>query len=61
MDILCLGVRIIGVELATELVASFLNLCFSGEERRHRRLEKVLAIERQAPQTNRERSNEEPQ
>jgi len=36
MDILCLGARIIRVELATELVASFLNLCFSGEEWRHR-------------------------
>jgi len=40
---------------------AFLKARFTGEERRHRRLEKVLAIERQAPQTNRERSNEEPQ
>ena len=48
MNILCLGARVIGLELAIELVATFLNAQFSGEERHQRRLEKVLAIERQA-------------
>jgi ribose 5-phosphate isomerase B len=46
MNILCLGARIIGPELAVELVKSFLAACFSGEVRHKRRLEKVLALER---------------
>jgi len=36
MDILCLGARIIGVRLATELVMAFLKARFTGEEWRHR-------------------------
>ena len=48
MNILCLGSRVIGIELATELVKVFLNANFSGETRHRRRLEKVLAIEHQA-------------
>lgn len=50
MNLLCLGARVIGVELAIELVTAFLNARFSGEERHRRRLEKVLAIERQSSQ-----------
>ncbi len=50
MNILCLGSRVIGGELAWELVRAFLNATFTGEERHHRRLEKVLAIERKALQ-----------
>ena len=61
MNVLCLGARIIGIELATEVVTSFLKACFTGEERHRRRLGKILNIERQALQGNRERSNEEPQ
>lgn len=49
MNILCLGARVVGPELAGELVESFLKANFSGETRHRRRLEKVLAIERQAP------------
>ena len=49
MNILCLGARVVGVELAMELVTAFLSASFSSEERYHRRLEKVLAIEQQAP------------
>ena len=49
MNILCLGARVISVELAMELVTAFLSASFSSEERYHRRLEKVLAIEQQAP------------
>ncbi len=50
MNVLCLGARIIGIELAAELVTAFLEARFSGEERHLRRLHKTLAIERQALQ-----------
>ncbi len=50
MNILCLGERIIGVELARELVTAFLGARFTGEERHRRRLDKVRAIERRARQ-----------
>ena len=46
MNVLCLGARIIGIELATELVTAFLGASFSSDERFHRRLGKVLEIER---------------
>jgi ribose 5-phosphate isomerase B len=45
MNVLCLGARIIGGELARELARAFLNARFSGEERHKRRLAKVLAAE----------------
>ncbi|MDO8473365.1 MAG: RpiB/LacA/LacB family sugar-phosphate isomerase [Dehalococcoidia bacterium] len=45
MNVLCLGARVIGIELARELIGVFLAATFSGEERRRRRLEKVIAIE----------------
>ncbi len=48
MNVLCLGARVVGVELARELVAAFLHATFGGEQRHRRRLEKVLAIERRA-------------
>ncbi|MBL7166888.1 MAG: RpiB/LacA/LacB family sugar-phosphate isomerase [Dehalococcoidales bacterium] len=48
MNILCLGARVIGIEVATELVTAFLGARFSGEERHRRRLAKVLDIERRA-------------
>jgi len=47
MNVLCLGARVIGVELAREVLAAFVNAKFSGEERFVRRLNKVLAIERE--------------
>ncbi len=50
MNMLCLGARVIGIELAFELVIAFLNAQFSGEERHRCRLEKVLSIEQQALQ-----------
>src|ERR1043166_2059350 len=46
MNVLCLGARIVGVELALELVRSFLSGKFSDEERHRRRLGKVLDIEK---------------
>ncbi len=45
MNVLTLGARIIGSELARELVRAFLGATFSGEDRHQRRLDKVLAIE----------------
>ena len=51
MNVLCLGARVIGAELARELITAFLSARFTGEERHLRRLEKVLALERQALQT----------
>ena len=45
MNVLCLGARIIGPELALELVAAFLKAEFTGEERHLRRLAKVEALE----------------
>jgi len=45
MNVLCLGARVVGLELATELATAFLKARFSGEARHRRRLKKLLAIE----------------
>jgi len=45
MNVLCVGARVIGIEIAREVVVSFLGATFSGDERHVRRLNKVLAIE----------------
>jgi RpiB/LacA/LacB family sugar-phosphate isomerase len=45
MNILVLGSRVIGLELARDLVKEFLDANFSEEERHVRRLQKVLAME----------------
>lgn len=45
MNVLTMGARIIGVELAREIVRNFLQAKFSDEERHHRRFEKIRAIE----------------
>lgn len=50
MNVLCLGARVVGVELVKELVTAFLNARFSAEERHHRRRQKVLTIESRALQ-----------
>ena len=41
-----MGARIIGIEVAHELVRAFVAARFSGEERHQRRLNKVLALEK---------------
>lgn len=46
MNVLCIGERIIGIELAQEIAQNFLEAKFSGVERHQRRLNKVLDIER---------------
>ena len=45
MNVLCLGGRIIGIELMREIIAAFLAARFTGEERHRRRLSKVIALE----------------
>ena len=46
LNILCLGGRIIGSELAYEVLNAFLIAKFSGLDRHQRRKDKVIAIER---------------
>jgi ribose 5-phosphate isomerase B len=46
MNVLCLGGRVIGPELAAEIIEAFLRASFSGEERHVRRLAEVAEIER---------------
>lgn len=46
MNVLCLGARIIGDELAREIVRAFLSAKFDTSERFQRRLNKVLEIEK---------------
>ncbi|MDH3964954.1 MAG: ribose 5-phosphate isomerase B [Deltaproteobacteria bacterium] len=45
INVLCLGARVIGEELAKELVSAFLAASFTGEERHRRRLDKIKAME----------------
>ena len=45
MNVLCIGSRIIGIELIKEIIISFINAKFSAEERHSRRLQKLLDIE----------------
>jgi ribose 5-phosphate isomerase B len=45
VNVLVLGARVIGTELAKELCTNFLNARFTGEERHQRRLAKILSIE----------------
>ena len=45
MNVLCLGSRVIGIELARELIKAFLSARFSREERHVRRLEKIAVLE----------------
>ncbi len=45
MNVLCLGGRVVGAQLAREIVRAFAGAVFSNEERFHRRLRKVIALE----------------
>jgi ribose 5-phosphate isomerase B len=54
VNVICLGGRVIGSEVAAEIVETFLGAQFTGEERHVRRLAKVAEIERtggEAPPT----------
>lgn len=46
INVLCLGARVIGEELAQELVSAFLAATFTGQERHLRRLAKIKAMEK---------------
>lgn len=45
-NVLCLGARVTGVELALEIVRAFVAAQFTGEERHRRRLNKILEMEK---------------
>jgi ribose 5-phosphate isomerase B len=47
MNVIALGARVIGPELAAEVIRAFLGASFSGVERHVRRRDKVLDIERE--------------
>jgi len=47
INILCLGARVVGPELAKDIVKVWLNASFSDAERHRRRLAKVAEIERE--------------
>ncbi|HKS27939.1 MAG TPA: ribose 5-phosphate isomerase B [Pyrinomonadaceae bacterium] len=44
-NVLCLGARVTGPELAMEIVRAFVRASFTGEERHRRRLEKIKKME----------------
>ncbi len=45
MNILCLGARVVGIQLAIDLIAAFINANYLNEERLNRRLEKIKIFE----------------
>jgi ribose 5-phosphate isomerase B len=45
VNILCLGARVVGPELAADLVRDYMQAKFSGAERHRRRLGKIAAFE----------------
>jgi len=46
VNVLCFGARVIGPELAGDVMRAFLRAEYTGEERHARRLEKINALER---------------
>ncbi|HET9549695.1 MAG TPA: ribose 5-phosphate isomerase B [Candidatus Binatia bacterium] len=51
MNVLVFGARVIGVELALELVNNFLAAKYTDEERHHRRVAKIKALEQRYGKT----------
>ena len=47
MNVIAFGARVIGPELAADLLRAFLHARFSGAERHRRRLDKIAALERE--------------
>ena len=45
VNVLCIGERVIGIELAKDISIAFLKAKFSGEPRHVRRLDKIKALE----------------
>ncbi len=46
INVLCMGARVIGPELAADILRAYVRAVYSGEERHARRLGKVAEIER---------------
>lgn len=47
MNVVCIGGRVVGEQLAWEIVQAFLKAQYSGEERHQRRLDKVKQLEKE--------------
>ena len=47
-NVLCLGARVVGEELALDIVRAFVGAKFTGEERHVRRLAKIAEMEKKA-------------
>jgi ribose 5-phosphate isomerase B len=47
VNVLCLGARVTGPELAADILRAYAAASFTGEERHRRRLDKIKAIERE--------------
>jgi len=58
MNLICLGGRVIGPMLIWELATAFLQAEYDGGERFERRLQKVIALERQPMQRGGETDSE---
>lgn len=50
MNVLCIGARVIGPELAMEIIRSFLGATYAPQPRHKLRVDKIVAIERRAMQ-----------
>ena len=50
LNVLSLGARVVGLDLAKQLATEFLDARFTGEERHVRRLAKLNAIEQKSRQ-----------
>jgi ribose 5-phosphate isomerase B len=59
MNVLCLGERVIGVELARAVLRAFMGAEFSGEPRHRRRLEKLRRVESEYARVEEEHVNDE--
>lgn len=46
VNVLCLGARVVGAELAADILRAYVGATFSGDERHVRRVGKIAAIER---------------
>ena len=49
-NVLCMGARVLGVGVATEVARTWLETPFSGGDRHQRRVDKICAVEREALQ-----------
>ncbi|HVP77440.1 MAG TPA: ribose 5-phosphate isomerase B [Thermodesulfobacteriota bacterium] len=58
LNVLCLGARVLGAELAKEIVRAWLSAVFSGAERHRRRLAKIDQIEKEWMKEKREKRKE---